>query len=127
MALLRYICSACGETHELNSTIPSAPNFAQIELKCEKCKNETHLLITSCPECGDSIRYFQSDLDFPGEILSLAKVYVGIIQKIKDTLAEHIEEFTVSVPKRWSAKLECDNGHEFTVDIYLPQLRVRDL
>jgi hypothetical protein len=122
MAPLRYICSVCGEAQEFDPNIPPAPNYVQVEVKCENCKNETHLLITSCPECEESYRYFQSDLDFPAEILGLAGVYVKIIQQIKNSLAEHIEEFDVPVPKRWSAKLECDKGHEFTVEISLPQL-----
>jgi hypothetical protein len=122
MASLRYICSVCGESQEFDTDIPSAPEYVQLELKCNKCANETHLLITSCPECRDSYRYFQSDLDFPAEISSLAGVYVKIIQKIKESLAEHIEEFDVPLPKRWSAKLACDKGHEFNVEISLPQL-----
>lgn len=123
MAPLRYICSVCGEIQEIGVNVPTAPSFEQMELKCEKCSNETHLLITSCPECGvNSLRYFQSDLDFPAEILGLAGVYVRIIQEIKNSLKEYIEEFNVPVPKRWSAKLECDNGHEFKLEISLPQL-----
>ena len=123
MAPLRYICFVCGETIEIGVNVPSAPSYEQMELKCEKCKNETNLIITSCPECGvNSLRYFQSDIDFPDEILRLAGVYVKIIQQIRDSLVEYIEEFSVPLPKRWSAKLKCDNGHEFTVDISLPQL-----
>ena len=123
MAPLRYICSVCGEIQEICVNVPSAPSFEQIELKCEKCNNDTNLIITSCPECGvNSLRYFQSDLDFPSEIRGLAGAYVRIIQEIKNSLKEHFEEFDVPVPKRWSAKLVCDNGHEFTLEISLPQL-----
>jgi predicted nucleic acid-binding Zn-ribbon protein len=123
LAPLKFICSVCGEKQKIGVNVPSAPSFEQMEVKCEKCKNKTHLIITSCPECGvNSLRYFQSDLDFPAELLSLAGIYVKIIQEIKDSLKEHIEEFDVPVPKRWSAKLECDNGHEFKVEISLPQL-----
>jgi primosomal protein N' len=123
LAPLRYICSVCGEIQEIGVNVPSAPSFEQVELKCEKCKNETHLIITSCPECGvNSLRYIQSDLDFPAEIIGLAGAYVRIIQQIKDSLKEHIDEFNVSLPKRWSAKLECDNGHQFTLEIPLPQI-----
>lgn len=123
MAPLRYICSVCGEIQEIGVNVPSAPSFEQMELKCEKCKNVTHLIITSCPECGvNSLRYFQSDLDFPAEILGLANAYVRIIQQIKDGLKGHIDEFDVSLPKRWSAKLECENGHQFNLEISLPQI-----
>ena len=123
MAPLRYICFVCGEIQEIGVNVPSAPSFEQMELKCEKCKNVTHLIITSCPECGvNSLRYFQSDLDFPAEILGLANAYVRIIQQIKDGLKGHIDEFDVSLPKRWSAKLECENGHQFNLEILLPQI-----
>jgi hypothetical protein len=66
------------------------------------------------------VKYFLSDLDFPLEVQHLAQAYVDIIQSIKDSLADYIEEFTVPLPKRWSVSLDCSCGKIYTAEIPLP-------
>ena len=61
-------------------------------------------------------------LDFPEEIKSLSSAYVKLLSGVRDSLKDHIKEFNVPVPKRWSVKLNCECGEEYSAEIPLPQL-----
>ncbi|MCK4484211.1 MAG: hypothetical protein KAU89_05265 [Candidatus Thorarchaeota archaeon] len=52
----------------------------------------------------------------------LAETYVKLIAGIRESLSDHIAEFNVPVPKRWTHLLECECGHLYNVEIPLPQL-----
>lgn len=119
---LRYYCYVCGHSNDLKLDVPLAPKLERSEIKCEKCSDVTHLLVTACPECQKAFRYFLSDLDFPEEITTLSSAYVKLIEGIKNSLKDHISDFKVPVPGRWSVKLNCECGNEYTAEIQLPQL-----
>ncbi|TFG96989.1 hypothetical protein E4H12_09740 [Candidatus Thorarchaeota archaeon] len=119
---LKYYCYVCGQQNDLTLNIPFAPDMSKEKITCKNCGDATNLLITSCPECKEAFKYFLSDLDFPHELTTLAEVYVKLIRGIKTSLADVVEEFTVPLPKRWSVKLDCKCGKEYTVEIPLPQL-----
>jgi len=119
---LKYFCYVCGHQNDLTLNIPIAPKMSRDEITCSNCGDVTNLLSTSCPECKEAFKYFLSDLDFPRELTTLADVYVKLIRGIRTSLSEVIEEFKVPLPKRWSVKLDCQCGKEYTVDIPLPQL-----
>lgn len=119
---LKYFCYVCGHQNDLTLNIPIAPEMNREEITCKNCGDATNLLVTSCPECNEAFKYFLSDLDVPHELTTLAEVYVKLIRGIKTSLADIVEEFTVPLPKRWSVKLDCQCGKEYTVEIPLPQL-----
>jgi len=119
---LKYFCYVCGHENDLSLNIPLAPDMSREEITCSNCSDVTNLLLTSCPECKEAFKYFLSDLDFPNELTTLADVYVKLIRGIKTSLSEVIDEFKVPLPKRWSVKLDCQCGKEYTVEIPLPQL-----
>ncbi|MGY5875303.1 MAG: hypothetical protein RTU30_06125 [Candidatus Thorarchaeota archaeon] len=119
---LRYYCYVCGHVNDLKPDVPLAPKMAQTDVTCEKCGDGTHVLTTACPECQEVFRYFLSDLDFPVELQTLAKTYVGILSSVKDSLSDYVKEFNVPVPKRWSVQLKCTCGHEYVSELPLPQL-----
>jgi hypothetical protein len=96
--------------------------MTQYDFECENCSDKTHLLMTICPECGTELRYFQSDLDFTGEVKKLSDTYVTLIRGIRDSLSEYIKEFDVPLPKTWSVRLNCGCGHNYTAEIDLPQM-----
>jgi hypothetical protein len=119
---LRYYCYVCGHENDLEMDIPLAPEIKRSEIKCSNCEDVTHLLLTACPKCQSTFRYYLSDLDFPEEIVSLASVYVKLLAGVRDSLKDHIKDFNVPVPKKWSVKLNCECGEEYTAEIPLPQL-----
>ena len=122
---LRYYCYVCGHQNDLTLNVPLAPRLEREEIKCVKCGDVTHLLLTACPECKNAFRYFLSDLDFPEEITTLAESYVKLLAGVRDSLSDHIKEFKVPVPKRWSVGLNCECGKEYTAEIQLPELPKR--
>ncbi len=107
---------------ELQVEVPTAPDVTRETVTCPKCKNTTHFILARCPACNKVTRYFHSDLDFVTEITKLSDAYVGIIAGIKASINEYIAEFNVTLPKRWSAKITCDCGETYTIEIPLPQL-----
>ena len=117
-----YHCAVCGYKNRIESEVPLAPGMTQFDFKCESCGDKTHLLMTICPECGVDLRYFQSDLDFIGEVQKLSETYVTLIRGIRDSLSDYIKEFDVPLPKTWSVKLDCGCGHSYTAEIDLPQM-----
>jgi len=119
---LKYFCYVCGQQNDLTLEIPLAPDMSREEIICSSCGDVTNLLLTACPKCKKAFKYFLSDLDFPHELTTLADTYVKLIGGIKKSLADVVEEFKVPLPKKWSVKLDCQCGHEYTVDIPLPQL-----
>ncbi|OLS31137.1 MAG: hypothetical protein ThorAB25_05070 [Candidatus Thorarchaeota archaeon AB_25] len=119
---LRYYCYVCGHTNDLKLNVPLAPKIERDEIKCANCGDVTHLLLTACPKCEGAFRYYLSDLDFPQEIVSLAEAYVKLLTGVRDSLKDHIKEFNVPVPKKWSVNLKCECGEEYTAEIPLPQL-----
>lgn len=119
---LKYFCYVCGQQNDLTLDIPLAPDMSREEITCSNCGDVTNLLLTACPKCKKAFKYFLSDLDFPQELTSLADTYVKLIRGIKKSIEGVVEEFKVPLPKRWSVKLDCQCGHEYTVDIPLPQL-----
>ncbi|MEM2141887.1 MAG: hypothetical protein QXS20_03480 [Candidatus Thorarchaeota archaeon] len=119
---LSYFCSVCGNEISESVDIESAPAITQRQIECPKCGDKTHLLLTYCPKCNESIRYFVSDLDFNAELLCVADSYVRLIRGIRDSLSGQLAEFVVPLPKRWSIKLRCDCGNEYSVGIPLPQM-----
>lgn len=119
---LKYFCYVCGHQNDLTLIVPVAPEMGREEITCSKCKDVTYLLLTSCPECKEAFKYYLSDLDCPHQLTSLADVYVKLIRGIKNSLSEVVEEFNVPLPKRWSVKLDCQCGKDYTVEIPLPQL-----
>jgi len=119
---LKYFCYVCGQQNDLTLNIPVAPKMKREEITCSKCRDVTNLLLTSCPECKKAFQYFLSDLDFQHELTSLADIYVKLIRGIKNSLSEVVEEFKVIVPKRWSVKLDCQCGKQYSVEIPLPKL-----
>lgn len=119
---LKYFCYVCGYQNDLTLNIPVAPEMSREEITCSNCGDVTNLLLTSCPECKESFKYFLSDLDFPHELTTLADVYVKLIRGIKTSLADVVEEFKVPLPKRWSVKLDCQCGKSYNVEIPLPQM-----
>ncbi|MHA1770665.1 MAG: hypothetical protein ACTSYL_03055 [Candidatus Thorarchaeota archaeon] len=120
---LRIFCAVCGTKNEYRFNIPPAPVMSQEELKCEHCGDKTHVLLTSCPSCGQTFKFFLSDLDFMTEIKNLSGAYVKLIEGIRDSISDYIEEFNVPVPKKWSVKLSCTCGHDYFAEIPLRQLR----
>ena len=102
--------------------VPLAPRIERDEIKCSNCGDVTHLLVTACPKCESAFRYYLSDLDFPEEIATLASAYVKLLAGVRDSLKDHIKEFNVPVPKKWSVNLTCECGEEYTAEIPLPQL-----
>ncbi|TFG34002.1 hypothetical protein EU527_05605 [Candidatus Thorarchaeota archaeon] len=118
---LRYFCYVCGHQNDLALDMPLAPNMSREEIKCPNCEDVTNLLLTACPHCKNAFKYFLSDLDFPKEIFSLSEVYVKLIDGIKKSLKDVVEDFNVPLPKRWSVKLECRCGEEYAAEIPLPQ------
>ncbi|MFW9788431.1 MAG: hypothetical protein ACFFE2_13850 [Candidatus Thorarchaeota archaeon] len=119
---LRYFCYVCGHKNDLEMEIPLAPKIERNEIKCESCEDVTHVLLTACPKCEAAFRYYLSDLDFPEEITALADVYVNLLRGVRDSLKDHIKDFNVPVPKKWSVKLNCECGEEYSAEIPLPQL-----
>ena len=119
---LKYFCYVCGHQNDLTLDIPLAPAMSREEITCSNCGDVTNLLLTACPKCEKAFKYFLSDLDFPHELTTLAETYVKLIRGIKKSLADVVEEFKVPLPKKWSVKLDCQCGHEYTVVIPLPQL-----
>ncbi len=119
---LRYYCYVCGHSNDLELDVPLAPAIERDEIKCQNCGDVTHLLLTACPKCEKSFRYFLSDLDFPTEIVALSEAYVKLIDGVRSSLKNYIKEFNVPVPKRWSVTLNCECGEEYTAEISLPQL-----
>ncbi len=117
---LRFFCYVCGHENLLDLEVPFAPDMSVEQVTCEKCGDQTHILATACPACKESFRYFLSDLDFPDEIRTLAKTYVHIVDSIRDAIKEYVSEFDVSLPKRWSVRLTCSCGHEYTASLSLP-------
>jgi len=120
---MRCFCCVCGKKQEYEFNVPPAPSMIQEEIVCDNCGDRTHVLLTSCPNCGKTFKFFLSDLDFMGEIKQLSGVYVRLIDGIRDSLSDYIEEFNVSVPKKWSVKLSCTCGHDYFAEIPLRQLR----
>ena len=116
-----YFCYVCGAKNEIEPEVPQAPKMKEYEVTCNNCDDRTHILITSCPECKKGIQYFLSDLDFPEEIKRLSGTYVKLIEAIKNGLSEHIEEFNVPLPKRWTVGLDCSCGTKYTAEIPLIQ------
>jgi hypothetical protein len=119
---LRYFCYVCGHKNDLTLDIPVAPEMSRNQLTCPECGDVTNLLLTACPHCRETFRYLLSDLDFPHEMTTLADAYVRIIKGIKNSLSGVVKEFDVPLPKRWSVKLDCQCGKEYTVEIPLPQM-----
>ncbi|MFW9964396.1 MAG: hypothetical protein ACFFCX_12570 [Candidatus Sifarchaeia archaeon] len=119
---LRYFCYVCGHSNDLELDVPPAPKIERDQIKCGNCGDVTHLLLTACPKCEKTFRYFLSDLDFPTEIVTLSDAYVKLIDGVRNSLKDHIKEFNVPVPKRWSVNLNCECGEEYTAEILLPQL-----
>jgi hypothetical protein len=120
---LRYYCYVCGHPNDLKLKVPDAPKIDRQQIKCSNCGDATHLLVTACPECKKSFRYFLTDLDFPTEITALAGVYVDLISGIKKSLKDLVKDFNVPLPKKWSVNLKCDCGHTYEAEILLPQLK----
>jgi hypothetical protein len=102
--------------------VPLAPELERSEIKCKNCSDVTHLLVTACPDCKQAFRYFLSDLDFPNEITQLSAAYVKLIEGIRDSIANHIDEFNVPLPGKWSVKLSCECGKEYQAEIPLPKI-----
>ena len=121
---LRYYCYVCGHQNDLKLEVPIAPKLNRDEIKCANCGDVTHLLHTACPECQKAFRYFLSDLDFPEEIITLSDAYVKLLTGVRDSLSDHIKNFNVPVPKRWSVNLNCECGKEYSAEIPLPQLPI---
>ena len=119
---LKYFCYVCGQQNDLTLNIPAAPKMKREEITCSKCRDVTNLLLSSCPECKEAFQYFLSDLDFQHELTSLADIYIKLIRGIKNSVSEVVEEFKVIVPKRWSVKLDCQCGKQYSVEIPLPKL-----
>ncbi|MHA2423624.1 MAG: hypothetical protein ACXAEF_02480 [Candidatus Thorarchaeota archaeon] len=115
-----YHCYVCGKQNQVEPDIPKAPKMMKHLVECTNCNDKTHILVTSCPKCDEGVKYFLSDLDFPEEVQHLAHTYIELIQGIKDSLAEYIEEFDVPLPKRWSVSLDCNCGNTYTAEIPLP-------
>ncbi len=119
---VRYYCNVCGAGQTETVDIPPAPKMIQREVTCEKCGDKTHLILTSCPNCGRTFKLFVSDLDFVGEIQQLSNTYVRLIAQIRDSLADFVKEFSVPVPRRWSVRLSCSCGHDYDAEIPLRQI-----
>ena len=119
---LRYFCYVCGHQNDLTLDMPMAPKMSRNEIVCPKCGDTTNLLLTACPHCKNAFKYFLSDLDFPNELTTLAGAYVRLISGIKNGLSGVVKEFNVPLPKRWSVKLDCQCGKQYTVEIPLPQM-----
>jgi len=119
---LKSWCAVCGNGSVQSFEIPAAPTITEQELTCTKCGNRTFVLLTSCPSCQKSFKYFFTDFDFSDEIKRVSGAYVDLIRGIRDSLSEHISEFDVQLPKRWSVKLTCECGNEYSADIPLLQL-----
>ncbi|MFW9963742.1 MAG: hypothetical protein ACFFCX_09275, partial [Candidatus Sifarchaeia archaeon] len=117
---LRYFCYVCGHSNDLKLDVPIAPSIERNQIKCGNCGDVTHLLLTACPKCEKAFRYFLSDLDFPAEIVALSDAYVKLIEGIRKSIKNHIKEFKVPIPKRWSVNLNCECGEEYTAEIQLP-------
>ncbi|MHA1576531.1 MAG: hypothetical protein ACTSU3_04150 [Candidatus Thorarchaeota archaeon] len=117
-----YFCYVCGNKIKIEPEVPEAPQMSTHEVKCEKCGDKTHILVTSCPSCKKGVRYFLSDLDFPTEITGLSSVYVKLIEGIKSSLSDYVSEFKIPLPKRWTVGLSCDCGEGYIAEIPLPQL-----
>ena len=115
-----YYCYVCGHKNRIHPDVPQAPEMKEQDVICENCFDSTHILVTSCPSCNEGIKYFLSDLDFPEEINQLASAYIKIIQGIKDSLSDYIEEFDVALPKRWTVKLKCTCEEEYMAELPLP-------
>ena len=120
---MRYYCYVCGHTNDLKLKVPDAPKMDRQQIKCKECGDVTHLLVTACPDCKKSFRYFLSDLDFPAEITSLAGVYVDLVSGIRESLKDHVKDFSVPLPKKWSVNLKCECGKEYSAEIELPQMK----
>ncbi len=101
---------------------PTAPDIVQEMVTCPNCGNATHLILAKCPDCQQVNQYFHTDLDFVAEVKTLAEVYVNLIKGIRSCINDYIAEFNVTMPKRWSAKLTCDCGTTFNIEVPLPQL-----
>jgi hypothetical protein len=119
---LRYFCYVCGHQNDLTLDMPVAPEMSRNQLTCPECGDVTNLLLTACPHCNNAFRYFLSDIDFPHEMTTLADAYVRIIRGIKNSLSGVVKEFDVPLPKRWSVKLDCQCGKDYSVEIPLPQM-----
>jgi hypothetical protein len=117
-----FYCCACGHPNELKPDVPLAPNIKPLDIECPNCGDKTHVILSACPKCKNTFQFFLSDLDFPEEMKRLAETYVKLIAGIKESLSDHIAEFSVPVPKRWTHLLECECGHQYNVEIPLPQL-----
>ena len=116
-----YFCHVCGHKQDMRQNVPTAPDMKEYSIKCQSCGDSTNILITACPECNQSVRYFVSDLDFPKEIYSISLAYVELISAIRSSLDELIEEFDVPLPEKWSVELKCECGAEYTASIPLAQ------
>ena len=116
-----YYCYVCGAKNEIEPEVPEAPKMKEYDVVCSQCEDRTHILITACPKCKKGVQYFLSDLDFPEEITRLGGAYVKLIEAIKNGIKDHVEEFEVPLPKRWTVGLECSCGEKYTAEIPLPQ------
>ncbi|NWF95193.1 MAG: hypothetical protein HXY34_03540 [Candidatus Thorarchaeota archaeon] len=118
---LRYFCAICGNALTQDVNTHPAPRICQTEFTCDKCGDRTHVLFSACPTCGRPYLYF-SDLDFAEEVTRLASAYVTLIAKIEESVSECYEKLEVPLPKRWSARVKCQCGTEFSIEVPLPQL-----
>ncbi len=116
-----YFCHVCGQKQDIRQEVPTAPDMIEYSVECHSCGDSTNILITACPECNQSVRYFVSDLDFPKEIYSISLAYVELISAIRSSLDELIEEFDVPLPEKWSVEFMCECGAEYTASIPLAQ------
>jgi hypothetical protein len=116
-----YYCYVCGHLNQVSFDVPKAPEMKEYDVRCsnEECQDATHILVTSCPHCDEGVRYFLSDLDFTEEVKRLSGAYVQLIRGIKKSLDGYIEEFSVALPRRWTVKLQCSCGQEYSAEIPL--------
>ncbi|MFW9909050.1 MAG: hypothetical protein ACFFEF_10775 [Candidatus Thorarchaeota archaeon] len=115
-----YYCYVCGHKNQLTMDVPIAPVILKQKIRCSNCEDTTHILVTTCSHCKENVKYFLSDIDFPEEIHRLASAYVGLIKGIKDGLGDYVDEFKVPIPKRWTAKLDCSCGKQYSAELPLP-------
>ncbi|TFG12399.1 hypothetical protein EU537_09555 [Candidatus Thorarchaeota archaeon] len=120
-----YFCHVCGHREDLRYEVPAAPDMKEYSIDCHSCGDSTNILITACPDCKESVRYFVSDLDFPKEIYSISLAYVELIAGIRSSLGEIIEQFEVPLPEQWSVELNCECGAEYVASI--PLARFEDI
>ncbi len=120
---LSYFCHSCGHRNEAKIDAPLSPKMNSVDVECQKCKDKTHVLATACPRCKESFSYFLSDLDFFAELGRVGDAYVQLIDSIRKSLVGIVQEFSVPLPKRWSARFKCECGKEYASELALPQLK----